>query len=523
MLYGFGFMHNEIERKRMEETLRLERDKAQQYLDIAGVMFVALNREQNVTLINKKGDEILGYPEDEILGKNWFDHFLPDSNISEVKAVFDRIIAGDIEPVEYYENPVLTRDGSQKLIAWHNAVVRDETGNILGTLSSGEDITERKRAEQKLQENECFLQGVFNAIQDGISVLDLDLNIIRVNQWMEKMYAAQMPLAGKKCYEVYQQRQSPCPWCPSIPTIETGETHTENVPYPSTEKPTGWIELSAFPLKSDDGNVVSVIEYVKDITKRKRAEDEIRKLNAELEQRVQQRTAELEAVNQELKDFAYVVSHDLKAPLRGISQLGQWLVQDYGDAFDEEGKRMIDLLINRVKRMDGLIGGILEYSRIGRIIGKNVEINLDRLVKEVIDSIAPPGDIQILIESELPVIIGDKTRIAEVFQNLVENAVKFMDKSEGEITINCADEGAWRTFSVADNGPGIDPKYHEKIFQIFQTLESRDIRESTGVGLALVKKIVEFYGGKIWVESTTGKGSKFSFRLPKKGVKHDEQ
>jgi signal transduction histidine kinase len=269
--------------------------------------------------------------------------------------------------------------------------------------------------------------------------------------------------------------------------------------------------------------MVSLIEYVKDITERKRAEDEIRKLNAELEQRVQQRTTELEAANKELKDFAYVVSHDLKAPLRGISQLSQWLVQDYGDAFDEEGKKMVNLLINRVKRMDGLIDGILEFSRIGRIVGKNVEMRLDHLVREVIDSMALPNRIQILIETELPVIIGDKTRITEVFQNLIDNAVKFMDKPDGKIAIRCADEASWWTFSVADNGPGIDKKYHEKIFQLFQTLEPRDVRESTGVGLSLVKKIIAFYGGKIWVESMPGKGSTFSFTLPKKGAKYDEQ
>ena len=123
-----------------------------------------------------------------------------------------------------------------------------------------------------------------------------------------------------------------------------------------------------------------------------------------------------------------------------------------------------------------------------RIVGKNVEINLNRLVKEVIDSIVPPDHIRILIEDELPVIIGDKIRIAQVFQNLLSNAIEFMDKPDGSIAINCADEGSYWRFSVSDNGPGIDAKYHEKIFQIFQTLEPRDVRESNGVGLALMKK-----------------------------------
>jgi len=137
-------------------------------------------------------------------------------------------------------------------------------------------IIKHKQAEESLLESERFLQNTFDAIQDGISVLDCDLTILRVNSWMEKMYAAEMPLVGKKCYAAYQKKQSPCPWCPSIPTIETGEVHAEIVLYPSAEKPTGWIDLSAFPLQDTDGRVVGIIEYMKDITERKQAEEALR-------------------------------------------------------------------------------------------------------------------------------------------------------------------------------------------------------------------------------------------------------
>ncbi|MBN2115857.1 MAG: GHKL domain-containing protein, partial [Anaerolineales bacterium] len=254
------------------------------------------------------------------------------------------------------------------------------------------------------------------------------------------------------------------------------------------------------------------------LTARRRVEAEIRRLNAELEQRVQQRTAELEAANRELREFAYVASHDLKAPLRAISRLAQLLVADYAEAFDEQGKQMVDMLVSRVKRMDNLIEALLQHSRVGRNVGEKASIDLNVLVREVIELLAPPEQIQIRVEVTLPVIIGDKLRITQVFQNLIGNAVKFMDKPQGFITIGCEETGAEWQFSVADNGPGIDPKYHDKIFQIFQTLKPRDEVESSGIGLSIVKKIVNLYGGKVWIESTVGQGSTFYFTVPKKMV-----
>ena len=224
---------------------------------------------------------------------------------------------------------------------------------------------------------------------------------------------------------------------------------------------------------------------------------------------------EIEGANEELKNFAYVVSHDLKAPLRAISSLADWLSTDYADKFDEPGKEQMRLLISRVRRMDGLIDGILLYSRVGRVKETKVAVDLGQLVPEVIDSLAPPANITITIENSLPTLITEPTRIQQVFQNLLSNAIRYMDKPEGKIRIACSiDESHWK-FSVTDNGPGINQQHFDKIFQLFQTLAPRDRVESTGVGLALVKKIVEMYGGRVWVESTVGEGSTFFFTLPR--------
>jgi len=221
--------------------------------------------------------------------------------------------------------------------------------------------------------------------------------------------------------------------------------------------------------------------------------------------------------NKELNDFAYIVSHDLKAPLRAIGSLADWIASDYADKFDADGKEQMGLLKGRVVRMHNLIEGILQYSRIGRINEAKQKVDTAKLVPEVVDSIAPPEEISITVVDKLPEITFEKTRIIQVFQNLIGNAVKYMDKDIGVVKVGCKFEEDYWKFHVADNGPGIDEKYHAKVFQIFQTLNPRDEVESTGVGLSVVKKIVETSGGQIWIESEVGAGSTFYFTIPHKG------
>ncbi len=231
--------------------------------------------------------------------------------------------------------------------------------------------------------------------------------------------------------------------------------------------------------------------------------------------RLRETRDELERSNEELDSFAYVVSHDLKAPLRAISQLANWIAEDYEELFDKDGREKLELIIGRAKRMHNLIEGILQYSRIGRVRESERRVELDKLVQETIEMLAPPENITVTVDDDLPAVVGEPTRLGQVFQNLVSNSIKFMDKSEGWIKIGCQDNGAYWLFSVADNGPGIEEKYYDKVFQMFQTLVPRDEFESTGIGLTLVKKIVETRGGDVWVESILREGSTFYFTWPK--------
>ena len=252
-----------------------------------------------------------------------------------------------------------------------------------------------------------------------------------------------------------------------------------------------------------DGDHSMFVGIMRDISERKLVEEQKTRL-----------MNELESANEELKSFAYVVSHDLKAPLRAIGALADWLSTDYADKFDDEGKEHMRLLVSRVHRMGNLIDGILQYSRVGRVREALVAVDLSQVVREVIDLLSPPANVIISVENVLPTIVAEPTRIQQIFQNLLSNAIKYADKPQTRIRIACRDECDHWKLSITDNGPGIESRHFERIFHLFQTLAPRDRIESTGVGLALVRKIVEMYGGLIWVESVVGEGSTFYFTLP---------
>ncbi|ELR73069.1 PAS/PAC Sensor Signal Transduction Histidine Kinase [Fulvivirga imtechensis AK7] len=228
---------------------------------------------------------------------------------------------------------------------------------------------------------------------------------------------------------------------------------------------------------------------------------------------------QLKKQNKELNQFSYVVSHDLKAPLRAIFKLSEWIEEDLGDSIPEDSRKNLETLRGRVFRLESLINGLLEYSKIGRtdISPENVDTN--KLINDIIELLNPPEYIQINIQEKMPVVHTKRILLQQVFSNLINNAIKYHDKKErGVINIKAKEIGRFYTFVVEDNGPGIEKQYHEKIFAIFQTLETRDRVEGTGIGLSIVKKIIEEVGGAIKVESEPGTGSKFIFTWPKEIV-----
>jgi signal transduction histidine kinase len=287
---------------------------------------------------------------------------------------------------------------------------------------------------------------------------------------------------------------------------QTGEpvTMKEVTETVTTDAGTGerFFNVVVQPLKNDTGAVYGLMQHAVDVTDQVRTQQELADL-----------ALALERTNHELDSFAYAASHDLRAPLRGIGNLAQWIEEDLLSSGQLKGetREMLDLMRLRMHRMEGLIEGLLQYSRAGRTHLEPELVDVGRLVQEVVDLLSPPADATIRIAADLPSLRTARLPLQQVFMNLIGNAIKHANRDDAEITIDAKRVGPFYEFSVQDNGPGIPPDFQDRIWGIFQTLESRDRVEGAGIGLALVKKIVESQKGRAWVESAPGHGATFRF------------
>nr|WP_295931301.1 ATP-binding protein [uncultured Dyadobacter sp.] len=273
-----------------------------------------------------------------------------------------------------------------------------------------------------------------------------------------------------------------------------------------------WLGISLSPYYAA-GQHIGFIGTLSDVTARVTAEI---KLNAY--------TQDLERINAELDQFAYVVSHDLKAPLRAINNLSEWIEEDISDMLEGDTKDQFRLLRGRVHRMENLINGILSYSRAGRIKTVKERFLIKSLADEICESFSTKKPLAFKMQGDAGIeIVAEKIALTQILQNLISNGIKYNDKAEILITVSWKDLGSQFEFSVGDNGPGISPEFHERIFVIFQTLQARDEVESTGVGLAIVKKILDEKHSDIRIESAMGEGTTFFFTWPKNESKEIEQ
>ncbi len=270
---------------------------------------------------------------------------------------------------------------------------------------------------------------------------------------------------------------------------------------------TVWLHASITPISDNEKNSRKFIFIMSDVNERKKAEIQ---LNEYL--------SDLEKTNKELDKFAYIVSHDLKAPLRAIGNLTDWITQDSADSLSDESKENFQIIKGRVKRMEQLINAILEYSKVSKHKGTQELFSFNEIIHNAVDLAGTDSNCKVEISGTMPEYYGDKVKYQQVFMNLISNGIKHNNKEQKKIEISCREEGKFWEFMIKDNGPGIDKRFHEKVFVIFQTLKARDEFESTGIGLSIVKKIVEEAGGSIRIESTPGEGAAFYFTVPKNQI-----
>jgi light-regulated signal transduction histidine kinase (bacteriophytochrome) len=263
-----------------------------------------------------------------------------------------------------------------------------------------------------------------------------------------------------------------------------------------------YFNLVVQPLKDERGSVYGLITHAVDVTEQMKTRQEIAEL-----------ALALERSNRELDSFAYAASHDLRAPLRGIANLAQWIEEDLlaNGQIKGETQEMLQLMRIRMHRMEHLIEGLLQYSRAGRVHQTPENVDVAKLVRDVVDLLSPPPGAKIVVAPDLPTIQTERPQLQQTFMNLIGNAIKHSNRPDPLIEIAVRRVGPFHEFSVKDNGPGIEPDYQDRIWGVFQTLETRDRVEGAGIGLALVKKIVESQKGRAWVESAPGEGATFRF------------
>ncbi|MFZ5801636.1 MAG: PAS domain S-box protein [Candidatus Omnitrophota bacterium] len=502
------------ERKRTEAALRRVNHFQAAIMAHAGAAIIATTPEGIITTFNTAAEKMLGYRAEEVVGKVTPELIHDPDEVRKRAELFSRELNATVRPgfevmvakaqrnlPNTYEWTYRRKDGSSFPVLLSVTALRNEQGDITGFLGVATDMTERKQDEERISK---LLQAVEQS-SATIVITDTRGAIEYVNPAFEKISGYTLEEAIGQNPRILKSGEQTVQFYRNLwETISSGKIWYGEFHNRKKSGELYWESASIAPIKNPEGKITHFVAVKEDISERKKREEELRQLSYELERS-----------NHELNDFAYVVSHDLKAPLRGIASLATWLEADFAEKLGEEGRKQVRLLKERSIQMDQLINGILEYSRIGRVKEQEEKVDLNDLAREAIALLGVPSHIKVTFANALPTLRCQRVRIQQVFQNLLSNAVHYMDKEEGRIILSCCEREKEWEFCVEDNGPGIDEKHFGRIFKLFQTIPVQGKASGTGIGLSLIKKAVELHGGRIWLESRVGQGSRFYFTLPK--------
>ncbi len=411
----------------------------------------------------------------------------------------------DIEPMEYR---VTCKNGEIRTLVITGTYLDDDL------LAAFFDITERKQAEEARENALRDWEYIFCAIGQPTLILDPHFRILEANSSAFSATGHSRPeIIGKICYEVFHGTDHPPDDCPLKRLTVSGVFETTEM---EVEALGGVYLVSCTPVFDNAAHLVKVIHIAMDITGRKKAEEEISRLNAELEQRVIERTAQLEAANKDLDAFSYSVSHDLRAPLRTVDGYTRILMEGFGPSLTAEGQRLCTAISDSAHAMGKLIDNLLAFSRFGRAAMKPSPVDMAALANSIFLELTSPGQRERIdfIVGPMPRIQGDPMLLRQVWMNLLGNAVKFSSKKERSvIAVSAGPQGNEFVYSIRDNGVGFDMRYADKLFGVFRCLHSSKEFEGTGVGLAIVRRIIERHGGRVWAEGEPGKRAVFYFTI----------
>lgn len=540
--FAHGIVRDITEQKRQQEAFEAQKKQLDTIVDNSSVGIV-LTVQGRVVKSNAAFQRFVGYSEEEIANMAVMDVSLEFDKKETLKNL-GQLISGE---VDYFtmNKQYLTKDGR---IVWGRtkvSVVRDKKRAIQYEVSIIEDITDELKKSALLEsinaltasllEKNELVEIAWEITRSTIGLLGFEDCIIYLvdddGKNLKQVAAYGDKLVGDET--IVNEIIIPIGEGIVGTVAKTGKSEiisdTRKDPrYIVDDK----IRLSeiAVPIKTND-EIIGVIDsehsskdfFTQDhletlttiaslvSTKLKYALSLRQKEKAEREK--EQLLKDLQKSNKELNDFAHVVSHDLKSPLRGMNALVNWIKEDVLEFANDDMNQNFDHLLRRIDRMDLMINGILDYASIDKLEQESKKVDLNILVQDVMDGIHIPNHFTIEINNKLPIVQGHSYKFMQLFQNLISNAIKYCDKNKGLIKVDCVDRlDSWE-FSVKDNGMGIEKKYQEKVFQIFQVLQESE--ESTGVGLSIVKKIIDFYHGKIWLESEPNVGTTFYFTIPK--------
>lgn len=373
-----------------------------------------------------------------------------------------------------------------------------------GHLWTYNDITLRKNYRKNLEIQKEKYSSIIANMNLGLVEIDGARNILLANhRYAEMIGVAQENLVGKNVLELMNlDKENLNKIKEQFEKRRKNQSDSYEVEVTVANGGKRYWLISGAPRYDEAGKIVGSIGVHLDITKQK-----------ELELQKQDLVNELEDSNKGLQEYAHIVSHDLKSPLRSVTALATWLYDDYNDVLDENGKYNLKMMMEKVEGMDKLIDGILKYSTVNDDVLDTIQVDVNEVVKEITEIIYIPEHVEVKIINRLPTIQADKVKIHQLFQNFLSNAVVNIEKENGLVEIGSRETSTHWQFSIKDNGVGIPKEYHEKIFQIFQSIGNKE--RSTGIGLSIVKKIIDRYSGKVWLESEIGTGTTFYFTIKK--------